>query len=114
MNLTKIKAYSKELDVNGDKVSKTHLPSQWAIAYGFFMLKEVTKSSVKSKTLQEYVFEGVLVQHLDDMVDRGELLVTWDEETNSFKYASPKLDPSGNYNFVSLRDIYASVSHNFV
>ena len=114
MNLTKLSTVSKELDIGGNKVSITNRPSQWAIAYAI-MRARTQSSTTEAATFSEYIFEGTLVQFLDKAIQNGEIIVTWDEEDEEFKYASTlRLQNSSDYDFVSLKEIFSKTVSKFV
>jgi hypothetical protein len=114
MDLTKLSSVSKELDIDGNKISDTNYPSQWAIAYAIMRARNQSNTT-EATTFNEYVFEGTLVQFLDKAIQTGEIVTTWDEKDQEFKYASSlKLKNSKEYDFISLKEIFSQTVSKFV
>jgi len=114
MNLTHLNNTSKDLDIDGNKIIDTNYPSQWTIAYAIMKIKQ-QKNTVQQKTFNEYIFEGRLLQFLDQSIQNGDIVTTWDEKTEEFKYASTlETKDSSNYAFISLKEIFCSTVGKFI
>jgi hypothetical protein len=79
---------SKTLDAEGEEINKTGNPSQWALSYGYNIVKPSKGEELEE--LSNKIFEGQILQTLLELpLDGPESVeLRWDEDLNEVVFGS--------------------------